>query len=355
MKIVIYGDAATEGSGGWCYAETLQEMGHAVSRVSGFAGLEAYAYSIPGRIVRRLLKRPLEIHRRAHVAPLLRAVEQERPEVVIVLKGLYISAEDVLRIRRSNAWAVIINHDDFFSANVNNWTPMQRRAVPHYDYVFTSREVNVQEVAPLNANVEFFPFAYYPRIHRPVSVPVPERDTWETDVVFVGTWEAERAGLMEELVRSVPGRYAIWGTGWERLSSRSPLVPYIRGRAAVMDDMAKALGGARIALAFLRKQNRDDYTQRTFEIPACGGVMLAERSDRHQRFYREGVEAEFFDAHRSDELIAKVKNLMVDPPRRESIRQAGRAALLAQRHTYRDRLERLLELHERFRHTRENQ
>lgn len=112
-----------------------------------------------------------------------------------------------------------------------------------------------------------------------------------------------------------------------------------------MDELPKAIGGAKVSLAFLRKQNRDDYTQRTFEIPACNGVFLAERTDRHMKFYREGKEAEFFDPNSPTELIDKVRLLLSDETHRESMRQAGREALLSQRHTYRDRLERLLQLY----------
>ena len=100
-----------------------------------------------------------------------------------------------------------------------------------------------------------------------------------------------------------------------------------------------------MALAFLRKENRDDYTQRTFEIPACNGVLLAERTRRHVQFYNEGTEAEFFEADSNGELVEKVSLLLADKGRRERLRGAGRAVLLRQRHTYKDRLTRLLEIY----------
>jgi spore maturation protein CgeB len=112
-----------------------------------------------------------------------------------------------------------------------------------------------------------------------------------------------------------------------------------------MAEMAKAIGGAKISLAFLRKENRDDYTQRTFEIPACGGVLLAERTARHLDFYQEGVEAEFFDANSNDDLVSKALFLLKNDVHREKLRGAGRAALLRQQHTYEDRVARLIELY----------
>jgi glycosyltransferase involved in cell wall biosynthesis len=348
VKIVLYGDAAQRGNGGWCYAETLRELGHEVLCADDGVHFERYR-RLELRALRKLLGGPLERDRRRHAAELVELARRERPEIVIVLKGLNIAAAEVQELRRGGAWVVNINHDDFFSFNRANRSRAQRGAISAYDFVFVTREVNVAEVRPHNPHVEFFPFAYYPRIHRPVPIPEAERERFGVDVVFVGTWERERGQLLERLVQEVPARYAIWGNLWERAGRRSPLRRFIRGRAVMMDEMAKALGGAQIALGFLRKKNRDDYTQRTFEIPACGGLLLAERTARQQSFYREGLEAEFFDPGRPDELVAKVSGLLADPARRAQLREAGHAALLRQHHTYRDRLERLLEVHARAR------
>jgi spore maturation protein CgeB len=344
VKVVLYGEAHLIGSGAYCYSETLKQLGHEVILVRDDSGLQWYTTPF-GRVARKALGRISELHRRRHVAELRHVVRQQRPELVIVLKGLFIGAEDVRAMRAAGAFVTIINHDDFFSLNSNNWSAVQRAALPFYDYVFVTREVNVAEVARVNPNVEFFPFAYYPGIHRSVEIPEDERARFESDVVFVGTWEAERCQLLEYLVQRVPARYAIWGSHWSRAGRLSPVVPFIVGRDALMDDQCKAIGGSKIALAFLRRLNRDDYTQRTFEIPACGGLLLGERTARQQSYYREGVEAEFFDPNCPDELVDKVRMLLADPQRRDAIREAGRRALERQHHTYRDRLLRVFELY----------
>jgi glycosyltransferase involved in cell wall biosynthesis len=349
MKILLYGEASREGSGAWCYAETLVELGHTVLRFSERACLEAYDRHDSLRVLRRVLNGPLEIHRKRHTASFLDAIHSGHPDIVIVLKGLHLGPDDIANAKRAGSWVVNINHDDFFSRNRTNWSQRQRAAIPAYDHVFTTRAVNVGEVASMNGNVELMEFAYFPRIHRPACLPASKGGVFDSDVVFVGTWESERALLLEELVQRVPARYAVWGSQWHKLRRNSPLRRHVVGRETTVEEMPRVLGGAGVALAFLRKENRDDYTQRSFEIPACGGLLLAERTARHQAMYSECVEAEFFSPEDPAELAEKVRSLLSDRARRDAIREAGHLAVSRGSHTYRDRMLRLLLLYQRHR------
>jgi spore maturation protein CgeB len=344
MRILLYGEANRVGSGAWCYAETLREMGHEVCVFTDASYLGKYAKGVLWRAYRHFARKLLNKDREAIVKDLLGLATLNKPDIAIILKGLLLSAQDVAALQDLNCWTVNINHDDFFSSNPNNWSAIQRDALSQYDYIFPTREVNVAEVRPYNKNVEFFPFAYYPKIHRPVPIPAEEKERWNVDVVFVGTWESRRCELLEHLVSCVPGDYAIYGSQWEKIGSESPLRPFIKMTELGPDEMAKAVGGARISLGFLRKENRDDYTQRTFEIPACGGVLLAERTERHRQWFEEGIDAEFFDQTRPEELCDKAALLLRDDERRERIRLKGMARVNSGAHTYRDRLQRLLDL-----------
>lgn len=346
MKVLLYGEPLHPGTCIWSYHETLLEMGHEVVHCDSWEGMDHYWTKMLWRIWWKTTRRVIESHRRAHVARLLDMSRRTEPDVILVLKGMYVGPEDVRKLKRSGAWVIIINHDDFFSLNRANRSAAQRAAIPEWDHVFVTREVNVEEVAPLNPSVEFFQFAYHPSIHRPVPPAAGDGDKWRSDAVFVGTWEAERAALMEELVKRVDLDMAVWGGQWHKLSPWSPLRQHVRGGEIYLDDQCRAIGASKISLGFLRKKNRDKATMRTFEIPACGGLLLAERTSLHQRIYREGVEAEFFGANDPGELADKVRRLLAADERRLAIRDAGMVAVARGKHTYRDRLERILDLYE---------
>lgn len=343
MKLVIYGETDRYGTGAWCYKQAIARSNCSIVEYDNTLGLNNFFNRFWWRFYRRLGGVIPNYLRQRHIRPFLELCQRNKADIIIILKGLYFSADDVKIAKASGAWIININHDDFFSKNRNNWSSMQRDALGSYDYIFTTRAINVGEVAPFNHNVEFFPFAYEPTIHR-IVCSENELDSG-ADVLFVGTHERERAALLEKLANTLPVNLEIFGEGWTRLDSNSCLRSKVKGPGLWGDDMARALGSAKVSLGFLRKENRDEYTQRSFEIPACGGVFLAERTPSHQRFFTEGIEAEFFDSNSSTELIFKVKALLSDKERRKSMRDAGHAAVMRQKHTYDDRINRLFELH----------
>lgn len=354
MKVFIYGECDQYGSGAWCYHETLKELGHDVAYYSTEQLLERhwsrYNRSTPYKLAMRFFDcRMPEFERRRHIGGLVESVRDFAPDIFIVLKGVCLDKDSLCRLKAGGAWAALINHDDFFSRYGANRSKMQRDTVAHYDFVFPTKEVNVKELRHVNPNVEFFAFAYYPRIHRP---PIPndeDKKTWQTDAVFVGSCYPERTKQLEYLASKLPINLKIYGQNWGKVARRSPLRNCIQGRGLGPDDMAKALFYSKVSLGFLCKENRDDYTQRTFEVPACKGVLLAERTPRHAQFYQEGIEVELFESSNYAEMVTKVEYLLREDQYREAIRERGHEAVLARRHTYADRLSRLIELYKQRR------
>ena len=67
--------------------------------------------------------------------------------------------------------------------------------------------------------------------------------------------------------------------------------------------------------------NRDLQTDRSIEIPACGGFLLAERSQEHERLFEDGKEAVFYD--NKEDLVKKIKYFLHNKEHRSQIAEAG--------------------------------
>ena len=95
MKILLYGEPLRPGAGSWCYHETLGEMGHEVVHCSSWEGMEHYWTGMIWRLWSKATRRVLESHRNAHVAKLLDAARRCSPDIILVLKGLYVGPREV--------------------------------------------------------------------------------------------------------------------------------------------------------------------------------------------------------------------------------------------------------------------
>lgn len=348
MRILIYGECEEYGSGAWCYYETLKEMGHEVCYFSPMALLKLYKASIFLRIIRKICRgHILKKHRDDHGKAFLRKAEHFNPEIIIILKGLAISDSMIKKLKK-NSWVVQINHDDFFSEFAYNTSNVLLKAMPQYDYIFCTKEINVEEVKKYNRNVEMLMFAYYPKIHFPPEYSDEDQRKWQSDIVFIGNIYPLRKKQLEYLVTHIdrPIDLKIYGPNWpDKINRSSPLGKFIQSRYLGPEEMRKAIYYSKISLGFLCKENRDDYTQRSFEIPACKGMLLAERTRRHLSLYKEDTDAVFFDSYKFDELIDKIKDLLDNPIKTNTIAEQGYQKVISSAHTYKDRLNRMLQIY----------
>ncbi len=341
MRIAIYGECEKVGSGAWCYGDAIKNAGHEFSFFSPTLLLKPWVDGVIWRFWRHvgsaeLPPRFLLRHQREFESFLNR----ERPELMLVLKGLWVKAESLRVAEQFGCKVVLINHDDFFSRNRFNWSLVQRSALKEYAKIYSTRRINVEELKVLGLAAEFFPFAYHPKIHFPPTDPNTSGPLGPA--LFVGTYERERANLLEDVAEQGV-ELAIYGEQWNKLRARSPLRKSVTEGFLAGESLRRAIFGASCCLGFLRKENRDEYTQRSIEIPACGGLLLAERTEEHLRMFKEGVEAEFFDADSPIELADKIQLLTREMERALSIRRSGMAAVARLKYTYDDRVRQILD------------
>ena len=278
---------------------------------------------------------------------LLELARSARPDLVFVYRGTHVLPATLHKLARLHPRPVLLgyNNDDPFG-------PGQPRSIwrhfladlPLYDAVLAYRHRNLEDYRAAGARrVRLLRSWYIPARNHPVVLDAEDRSRYECDVVFVGHYEPDgRADLIDAVARA-GYRLRLFGPGYEwdpvlaRYSSLSALAPV---RLVWGEDYNKALCGAKIALCFLSKLNRDTYTRRCFEIPATGTLMLSERTADLESLFAPGVEADYFDDRTS--LLDQLSRYLSDDTLRARVAEAGRACAARDGHDVMSRMRDLL-------------
>jgi spore maturation protein CgeB len=294
--------------------------------------------SLAERIADRVAGRPLSGYQQLNRA-LVENAAAFSPDMILIGKGRWFTPV-ALEAAKKVSGATLVNWatDDPF--NPADTSRELVKSIPLYDlYVCTKKDIMNDVRRAGCANVAYVRFGYKPEVHfTEAPATDEERERFACDVMFVGGCDAHRIAYFEALVRAMPGvKLRLYGAYWERARA---LRSYARG-FAVARDYRLAVGSAKIAVNLVRRANRDDHVMRTFEIPACGGFMLTERSSTHEELFHEDHEAGFFGSH--DELVARVRSYLPRDEDRARIAAAGHRKITPGRHTYGDRLEEIIE------------
>lgn len=318
----------------------LERLGHSVSRFDTGVAF-GKGKSLFARISRRLF---FPVYRGRLLKQILSAAKANPPDLVFFDKTPWITLPALRRLKAvlgSSTPIVHYNPDDpFGSYGTAAWRSFIK-AIPSFDLHVVPREENVEEYWRHGAGeVRVIDRSYDPEMHHPVELTPEDLHKYGCEVGFIGTRAPMREASLAHLAKSgVP--LAIWGRDWEKGQYWEVLRRHWRGSAQKGVDYCKAICGMRIALHFLRHENRDLQDSRTFEIPACGSFMLAERSSKHLEFFEEGREAEFFST--DEELLEKVQRYRKDGLARKRIAEAGHQRCLTSGYSSDDRMRQILE------------
>jgi spore maturation protein CgeB len=286
---------------------------------------------IPGRIRRRVgwLNRLdlASINRR-----LVEAARREAVAAVVVTGGDRILAEAVNRIRSMGITAVLWTTDP-----PRGSVPILR-AAPFYDRIFCQGTEFVDLLREDGIDsARWLPVGCEPESHHPVELTEGEKRQYGSDVVFVGSHYPEREALFEALADF---DLALWGPGWERLRSGSPLRSRVRKAHTVPAEWLRIYSASRIVLATHYRDPDSRFavhqaSPRVFEVLACGAFLIADRQRDIFSLFGDGVHLVGFDD--AEDLRRKVRHYLDNPAERQAIAARGFGEALG-RHTYVHRL-----------------
>ncbi|SHG17240.1 Glycosyl transferases group 1 [Arenibacter palladensis] len=241
-------------------------------------------------------------------------------DLVWIDKGVTINKSTLKYIKQKSPSTTIVSYSPDNMALRHNQSQNYLESVPYYDYVFTNKSYIINAMKELGAkNIQFIHNMYEDSFHYPRKLSSADIERLGGDVGFVGAWEKERSDSILFLAKNGI-KVKVFGNGkWKEFNDLYPNLTILP--AVFSEDYSKALGAFKISLCFLRKMNFDQQTTRTMEIPACGGFMLAERTQEHLDLFEEGKEAAYFSSN--EELLEQCRYYLNNEQERTQIATAG--------------------------------
>ncbi len=352
MRILVAGDWHSELHEEVVF-QAFTELGHETFcfQWHGYFTQRASVFSRLGNLARRGQNKYL-------LGPLVRrlnrdfveAVQRISPDLAFIYRGTHITSRTLQAARNLVPGCIFIgyNNDDPFA-------PGQRRslwrhflaALPEYDLVLAYRPANLDDYRSAGAQrVKLLRSWFVPERNYPMTLDDEESLRFESDVVFVGHYESDqRLEYLEEVMRQ-GFRLRLFGPGydWDPMIARSELLAsQVPVQLVWGEDYNRALCGAKIALCFFSKLNRDTYTRRCFEIPATRTLLLSEYSDDLAGLLKLGKEADYF--RNKEEMIDKIRMYLENPVLRRSVADAGSRRVWSDGHDVVSRMRQVLAWH----------
>jgi spore maturation protein CgeB len=174
----------------------------------------------------------------------------------------------------------------------------------YFDICWTSTEDAVQKYCVEGAIPVYLPEGANPEIFHPYNIKRT------IDVSFVGQCYGNRPEIIKRLVAHGI-QVKTYGYGWPN----DPLE---------IQDMVKIYSKSKINLGFggvIDHSNTYCLKGRDFEVPMSGGLYLTEYHPELKKFYKLGSEILVYKNF--DELIQKIKFLLLHPETADKIRKNG--------------------------------
>jgi hypothetical protein len=254
-------------------------------------------------------------------------VRDVQPDIFMVFKGNYVNYSTLKKI---HALKVHYHPDD--STNDVNRTSIFHKAEMFYDVHFTSKRHNVPEIIErTKKNVHFIWYAYDQDWHfrkMPLNFHSPRYL-----LGFIGHMRADRIDLINRLANQYGKNFAITGLNWRR-------IPDLRQKASLFppaygEKFSAFIAESPIQLGLLNSDNRDQHTARSFEIPAAGGLLIAEDTPDHRELFGTGENALFFNGVKDlEQILAWVKS---HPKEATEIAENGFQHITSNQNTWLDR------------------
>tara|TARA_B100001093_G_scaffold479610_1_gene508748 strand:+ start:1532 stop:2536 length:1005 start_codon:yes stop_codon:yes gene_type:complete len=241
-------------------------------------------------------------------------------DVIFIVKGITILPNTLSSIKKNkpNIKLVSWSLDDMYARHNNSF--YYKKGLKFYDYIFTTKSYNVNELKSFNAKKIIFHYQccndYIFNYKKSVKAPN------KVDVSFVGFPEKQRFESLKFLAQNGIKVNIYGSVKWKsrKYNFKHPNF-IVEPRQLDFNEYIDKIAESKLSICFLRKMNRDLHTTRSVEIPAIGTLMIAEKTIEHSKLFKENEEAIFFKNNL--ELLKKIKFYLKNEQKRKRIADNG--------------------------------
>lgn len=314
MKALFIGNLQLEGCSGGQRLWALRQCGVEVAVIDKCNYLPRFP-RISTRIAKVIQEPRLSGRWKKLESDFIEQLEQQRPDLVWMEWPKEFRSTVILKAQQ------IVPHARFVSMQDDNpWGDRQSDRWMWRDYFRIAKQFDTHLVKRTSDVVNLKKIGAKRCIHwehgvfTPLFHPHNFAQGKEYDVSFVGTCMDKRSSLIRHLLESGVDIH-IFGTHWDKRSDLPKLFPENFHPAVRGEAYADVIRRSFVCLGLISHSNHDEWTMRSYEVPGCGSMLLAERSPTHQRMFEEGLEADFFSSVEECgsklQILAKQKDFAV--------------------------------------------
>ena len=258
------------------------------------------------------------------------ALKQETYDLIWVDKAVFISLQVTKQLKSLTKKLIHYTPDTAFKGNKSKYF---YKSLLFYDYVLTTKSF---EKADYLNHIEkeklvFIPQGFDKNVHYP-------RHTFqqkERKVLFIGLYEPSRGNVIKALLDHNI-KVEVAGKNWMPfIKAQNSVNLNFLGEGLFNDAYAKAISSAHLSLGLVSKRFPELHTTRTFEIPACGTVLVTERNTETSQFFNEDEVLFFSD---EAEMVDKISVLLLDDEALQQISQKGHLRATTSGYDYQSQL-----------------
>ncbi|MFH1904707.1 MAG: glycosyltransferase [bacterium] len=267
---------------------------------------------------------------------LVKTVCESMPDLLLVTGGHRIFTDTVEKIKnkgiKTALWTIDPPHN--FQSII--------KSAPYYDHIFCggSEAMELLNKAGIK-KTHWLPFACDSQLHKPVKLTHEEKQKYGSDIAFIGSYYPNRGEILSRLTDF---NLAIWGPGWDRLSSNHPLRKHINCGQIKPDDWLKIYCASKIAVIIHYQDGKVPCYQaspKVYETLACKCFALVDNQKDVKTLFKDGKHLVIFKD--TDDLKDKIKYYLEHPEEREKIAEEGHKEVI-KKHTYVHRIKNLVDI-----------